>query len=315
MKKQEEPVSVTPENKQHWLELRSKNLNSTDVSALFGVNPYLTEFELWHRLKEPTVQEFASTERMSWGNALEAAIANEAARVNGWTIEPFKDYWYLPESRLGSSFDFALSPINGVYSTLLEVKNVDTMAYNKNWIEHSDDDIEAPPHIELQVQHQMLITGFSTVYICALVGGNTLKVLKREVNPSIQDMILKKSAKFWESIDSGVPPKINYERDSEFLIDLYNHAEPNKVLDAKSDYVLDALVSGYNTVSAGIKELETQKDMWKAKILEHISDNEKVLGSNYTISAGITPECPVSFVRKSFRNFRITNKKQQAKEQ
>lgn len=303
----EDPVIIKPESKNHWLQMRNRNINSTDISCLFNLNPYQTEFELWHRVQQNAPTTIEQNERMEWGNALESAIAQEAARRNGWTIEPAKDYWQFTESRLGSSFDFFLAPDEkGIYSTILEIKNVDSLAYSRNWSEDADE-IEAPPHIELQVQFQMLISGMSYAYICALVGGNSLKVTKRTYNHKLHDIMLAKCEKFWESVESGKPPKIDYERDSKFLISLYDHAEPNKVIDA--DPEVDALVAEYNSVSSQIKELDSQKDMLKAKILEKINDAEKVKGSTYSISAGIMPETPVSFTRKSFRNFKINNRK------
>lgn len=303
----EDPVIIKPESKDHWLSMRNRNINSTDISCLFNMNPYQTEFELWHRVQSPDVVAIEQNERMEWGNALEAAIAQEAARRNNWQIEPEKNYWQLEASRLGSSFDYFIKPNEGkVYTTILEIKNVDSLAFAKNWNEDGDE-IEAPPHIELQVQFQMLISGMSDAYICALVGGNQLKITHRKSNLKLHDIMLAKCEKFWESVASGKPPKIDYERDSQFLISLYDHAEPNKVIEADAD--IDALVAEYNSVSSQIKELDSQKDMLKAKILEKINDAEKVKGSTYSISAGIMPETEVSFTRKSFRNFRITNRK------
>lgn len=316
MKEKTDPITVTPENKEHWLKLRSENINSTEISCLFDMNPYMTKFELWHKLRSREITRIEESERMAWGNALESAIAAEAARRNNWKIEPFKDYLYIPDYRIGSSFDYEILPESGVYA-LLEVKNVDSMAYNKNWKEYSIDensfvDGEAPPHIELQVQHQMLISTIDTAFICALVGGNQLKIFKRTANHKLHDIIISSAQKFWQSIHDNKPPKIDYDRDANFLILLNDFAEPNKTI--QGDEELDALVEGYNVVSKGIKELEDQKTVFKAKILEHIKDAEKVKSDLYTISAGITPEAQVSFTRKSFRNFKITNKKQQTNE-
>lgn len=140
-----------------------------------------------------------------------------------------------------------------------------------------------------------------------MVGGNTLKMTHRKWNPKIHELIRVKADKFWKSIDENKPPKIDYQRDSEFLISLYDYAEPNKIIEATPQ--LDDLVSNYNSVSAQIRELESEKDKYKAMILEAIGDAEKVKGAKYTISAGITAESTVSFVRKSFRNFKVTNKR------
>lgn len=299
-----ETQKVKPNDKKHWLELRSKYINSTDVSALFNCNPYMTEFELWHKLKSPQVIELEQNERMQWGNALESAIANEVARQNKWDIEPFKDYMYIQDLGLGSSFDFKIAPPE---SALLEIKNVDGLAYNQKWIEHSETEIEAPLHIELQVQHQMLVSGINKAYIAALVGGNTLKLIKRELNTNIANAIRSKAKQFWDSIQNNNPPEVDYDRDSEFIIKMNGFVNPGKVIN--SDENIDKLVTEYTNISSAIKDLESQKEMFKAKILEYISDAEKVKGSNYTISAGMTQETQVSFTRKAFRNFRIVSKK------
>jgi len=164
-----------------------------------------------------------------------------------------------------------------------------------------------PAHIEIQVQHQMLVSGLDLAFVCALVGGNTLKIFKREANKELHTIMLKKSSEFWASVDSNNPPQIDYQRDAEFVIKLNSFAEPNKTMQA--DEKLDDLVKQYNATSQSIRNLESVKDSWKAQILEYIKDAEKVKGENYTISAGITPEAQISFTRKPFRNFKITNKR------
>lgn len=42
---------IKPKNETEWLALRRNNLNSTEVSALFDCNTYLTKYELWHHKK------------------------------------------------------------------------------------------------------------------------------------------------------------------------------------------------------------------------------------------------------------------------
>ena len=41
--------TITPSSKQDWLKARTEDITSTEVSALFGISPYTTAFELWHR--------------------------------------------------------------------------------------------------------------------------------------------------------------------------------------------------------------------------------------------------------------------------
>ena len=97
-----------PENKAHWLELRSMDITSTEVSALFGISPYKTHFELWHQHKDGLITEIEENERMRWGSRLQNAIAEGIAEDEGWQIRLMDEYVRDPARRMGSSFDFGI---------------------------------------------------------------------------------------------------------------------------------------------------------------------------------------------------------------
>lgn len=304
---------ITPRDKAHWLELRSKNINSTDVSSLFGVNPYCSEFELWHRLKEGTVHTIEENDRMFIGSGLETAIANMAAKKNDWQVQPLKSYFQREELRLGSSFDFMIvdpthngSLMFGDHwpTAILEIKNVDYLQYKKTWIEEGDE-IEAPPHIELQVQTQLLVSGLTEAYLCALVGGNDLKVIHRKANPSVHKAILSKVAQFWKSIEDNAPPKINFEIDAEFVASLHNYAEPNSIMQSPTAEI-EQLVRDYKAAGEQEKLAQTKKKACKAEILTLIGTYEKVKGDTFSISAGMRGPVEVAaHTREGFRDFRV----------
>ena len=67
--------TILIENEAQWLAERAKDVTSTQVAALFGVSPYLTEFELWHQKSNGIVEAFEENNRTRWGNRLEETIA------------------------------------------------------------------------------------------------------------------------------------------------------------------------------------------------------------------------------------------------
>ena len=75
--------TIIPEDNKHWLQLRTRDVTSTEVSALFGLNPWMTEFELWHNKKSQAVIEIEDNERMKWGRRLEDPIAQGVAEDTG----------------------------------------------------------------------------------------------------------------------------------------------------------------------------------------------------------------------------------------
>jgi predicted phage-related endonuclease len=79
-----------------WLAARAVDLTSTEVATLYGLNPYSTLFETWHRKKAGEAVQRTDTDRMKWGRRLEAVVALGVAEDLGWKAEPRKIYQRIP---------------------------------------------------------------------------------------------------------------------------------------------------------------------------------------------------------------------------
>lgn len=311
-------ITITPSNEADWLAMRKQDVTSTESAALFGMSPYMTHFDLWHRKHSGATPEFRSNDRMKWGNRLEEAIAHGIADEQGWEIKPLKDYMRLPEQRIGSSFDFVITNLGEPVH--LEIKNVDYLAFRDGWIEHEDGSIEAPEHIEMQVQHQMMVSGYSKSYIGAFIGGNRGVVIERERDEAVIAAMRQRIADFWHSVDANQEPAPVMPGDAEVVIRLNQYAQPGKILDASSDANIAALVAKYKQASAAEKAAAEDKEVAKAELFEAIGDAEKVLVDGWTISASLQAETPPTLItadmvgqtyggRKGFRNLRINARK------
>jgi putative phage-type endonuclease len=305
-------ISITPDNEEHWLSLRSHDLTSTDVAALFGLSPYKTPFELWHEKKAAEIVRLQDNPRMAWGRRLESAVAHGIAEDMGWSARPFKDYMRIPEHRIGASFDFMVQDRAGVddsAAAILEIKCVDFLAFRDGWT-IDEDFIEAPPHIELQVQHQMLVSGLSRAYIGVLVGGNRIEVIERQADPQVHAGILARAAQFWSDLKAGIAPPPVMPDDAAAVIAMNQYAAPGKLLDARSDPAIKAAIEDYARIKAEARDLNEIAEVRKAELLQLIGDAEKVLVDGYSVSAGLVgPAMIEAFERKGYRNLRVTKKK------
>lgn len=310
---------IIPENETHWLAMRKQDVTSTESAALFGMSPYTTHFELWHAKRSGLAREFKANERMKWGNRLEAAIAHGIAEELGWEIKPLKEYMRDPDARIGSSFDFVITNLEGG-PVHLEIKNVDYLAFRDGWIEHEDGGIEAPEHIEMQVQHQMAVSGFKRAFIGAFIAGNRGVVIERERDEPVIAAIKAKVAEFWRTVDAGEEPAAVMPGDADAVIRLNQYAQPGKLVDASGDVEIAAMVLEYKRLSADEAKAKEDKEVVKADLLKAIGDAEKVLLEGWTISAGIQAETPPTLItenmvgtsyggRKGFRNLRINARK------
>lgn len=296
--------TIIPRDRAHWLQLRVPNINGTEMASAFKVNPYGTLLELYYRLKNKEVVEIEQTERMKCGTFLESPIAAMLAEKNGWTIRRMNEYMYLPEKRIGASFDYAIGD-----DAILEIKNVDSLAYRDGWIVDEDGNIEAPPHIEIQFQVQLLVSGRKRGYIGALVGGNRLIEVEREQDLSVHEAIFKNSGDLWAMVDSGTPPEPDFPADAEFIARFMNYAQPNKVMNIGDNYQINSVAEEYRDLGQQIKSLEERRDTAKAKLLMAIGDHEKALGQSFTISAGVVAGAHIEYDRKPYRTFKINWKK------
>ena len=258
-------------------------------------------------------------ERMKWGNRLESAIAQGAAEDMGWNIAKLNVYMRDQAARIGSSFDFEIkSSANG--PGILEVKNVDWVQYQKNWIDDGNGNIEAPEHIELQVQHQMEISGFEWCAIVALVGGNEQKIVLRNRDRDIGKSIREKTGEFWNRVLQNQPPSADYTRDAEFIIKQLRRDSVEGLV-AEADEQLENMIRDFEFIRKEVSDLEKIKEQRRAEILDRIGQASKVLTSFGSLSTGqvkgrsgtlITPEMVGTVIGATdgYRSFRFYPKKE-----
>jgi predicted phage-related endonuclease len=319
---------ILPESRDAWLAMRALDVTSTESAMLFGLSPYGTEFELWHRKRSKAVVDIDSNERMGWGLDLQDAIAGALCRRYGVIAEPIKHYVRIPESRMGSSFDWRIvgvdenvvaadTTLQDLFTQhgkgLLEIKNVDGLVFKQQWMRIDEDGggqkyIEPPGHIDVQVQHQLHVCGHKWAGIGVLVGGNKSQLLTRIYDPQVGHSLESRIVRLWSSIEAGVPPKPIYPADAEFVAKLYG-VTGSSVHDGRGDEVLTKALGEYCSASAREKLAKEDKDVAKAKVLEIVKDASKVVADGYTVSLWDVAETPISYVRKGFRSWRVTQKK------
>ena len=302
-------------NKQDWLENRLLDVTSTEVSCLFNLNPYKSEFELYNEKKDKLIQNIDSP-RMAWGRRLEDSIARGFAEEEGVEVKPYDVYLSDSKTRMGSSFDYK---ILGDKEALLEIKNVDGYIFRTKWEDDGNGNILAPPFIEMQLQHQLHLANIESGYIVALVGGNEMKILKRERFPEVGKQLEAKVKEFWERVKTGTPPEIDYEKDSNYMIkNLYNQADSGISLAADED--MDQLVDDYNSINREYVSLGRQKESIKAQILEKSQNASKIISKYGTINCGMTKGSQGKYItqemvgtyinsRRAFRQFKFNQPK------
>lgn len=279
-----------------WLAEREKDVTSTEVAALFGTSPYVTKYQLWHRKTGQLEVDFEGNERTVWGNRLEAAIAHGVAEDLGLMVEPFKVYVRLPEHRLGSSFDFkVVGLVDGAAENeyrdlfrqhgegIMEVKNVDGLVFRRGWLDE-DGAVEAPAHIEFQVQHQLLCAGLEWAVVAPLIAGNTPRPFYRTTDDGVHKAILTTAGHFWRSVRDGEPPDPEYDKDADTIAALLID-DDGEQLDMTEDDHFDEVCAAYQAAAADEKAAQQRKQAAKGELLDMMGTAAGAQARHFRVSA------------------------------
>jgi len=312
-------VKIAHETREEWLADRKKDITSTDVSALFGVSPYKSYLQLWQQKKNGHDDSIEETERMRAGLYLESGIASwvidELRREHGHIIGSKVDTYERDEAdRMGSSFDWMLINESG-QKIILEIKNVDAYIFKRNWGVDENGGIVAPLHIELQLQHQLELTGIDVGYLGVLVGGNSLNIVRRERNRMVGQNIRRKIREFWASIDADEPPAYDYNMDHAYVLEMASNVQA--VGECQASEEVESLMAQYLEARRINKESDETCRALRAQITHMTQDFAKIIGRDWVVdtrlvgvSAGkvVTQDMVGTVVgsRAGYRQFRVT---------
>lgn len=312
-------VKIAHETRDEWLADRKKDITSTDVSALFGVSPYKSYLQLWQQKKHGHDDSIEETERMRAGLYLESGIASwvidELMREHVHIIGSKVDTYERDEAdRMGSSFDWMLMD-NAGQNMILEIKNVDAYIFKRNWGVDEDGGIVAPLHIELQLQHQLELTGIDVGYLGVLVGGNSLHIVRRERNRMVGQNIRRKIREFWASIDADNPPAYDYNMDHAYILEMSSNVQA--VGECHASEEVESLMAQYLEARRLNKESDETCKALRAQITHMTQDFAKIIGRDWVVdtrlvgvSAGkvVTQDMVGTVVgsRAGYRQFRVT---------
>ena len=307
------PTIINPANREEWLALRRSDVTSTQSAALFGLSPYGTAWELYQEKIGALSDEIEPNERMTWGTRLQDAVALGVAQDRSLRVRRINTYWrHSDEPGMGASFDFEIVD-HADGPGLMEIKCVDYIAFRDTWL-----DEEAPPHIEVQVQHQLEVANRSWCLLVALVGGNTVKAIRIERDREVGAGLRKAIAAFWAKVHAGTPPKPDFARDADAVRRLFANGR-GAPLDARGNNYLHSLAQTYLAASREERDAAARKDAAKAEILTLIGDASKVVGDGWSITTSETKGSPGTVItadmvgtttgaRAGYRQFRLTLK-------
>jgi predicted phage-related endonuclease len=183
-------------NRDYWLQERSKFVGASDSPSLFGEGfENQNEFSLYAEKAEGVPRSLASTEAMEVGKAMEPVIRSlfsDRTAMEVVETPPYRVVFADCADCIGCTLDGEV--IDHGERGVWEAKNVSEYEANK-W--RGED---PPLRVQIQVQHQLLCTGFMFGYAAGLLGGNRLVWRRIERNEKFINALITTLSIFWRRI-------------------------------------------------------------------------------------------------------------------
>ncbi len=182
-----------------WLKERRKGIGASESAALFGLSPWHTPYTVWADKTGAPIQDDSSVdhvERLEWGNRLEPAILAEACVRRGLPEVPYRPYRIVADRECSVMFATPDMVTDGV---VIQAKNSDK-PWPHSWV---------PEHIQVQVQHEMGVTGAGRAIVAQLVSGCKLELWDVARDDVAIHAIREACERFWyKHVTPEWPPPI-----------------------------------------------------------------------------------------------------------
>jgi len=245
-------------DREQWLAVRKGGIGSSDAGASVGLNPYKSRLELW---MEKTgrdgnlrkVDPNDETSPMYWGTLLEPIVAAHYTRRTGNRVRRINAVLQHPdEPWMLANIDREVVGAPDVQ--ILECKTAGING-SRLWAEG------VPEYVQLQVMHQLAVTGKQAADVAVLVGGQELRIHRIDRDDQMIRQLIELERDFWGYVERDVaPPADGSESADRALRALYTTGNGPSV-DLSGDLRMSAVFSDLIAVRqtlAAQEKLEAQ---------------------------------------------------------
>ncbi|NWA68527.1 YqaJ viral recombinase family protein [Pseudomonas reactans] len=245
--------------REDWLAVRKQGIGSSDAAAAIGLNPYKSQLELWlektgRDTSLPKLDPHDEESPAYWGNILEPIVAAHYSQRTGNRVRRVNAVLQHPDPKLPwmlANIDREVIGVNDVQ--ILECK---TAGINgaRLWKEG------VPEYVQLQVMHQLAVTGKQAADVAVLLGGQHLEIHRIERDESMIARLVDLERLFWDYVVSDTPPPADGTDSAEAALRCLYPEDNGQTLDFSQH---TELASTYKSVRQSIAQQETREAQLK----------------------------------------------------
>lgn len=259
-----------------WLTVRKRGIGSSDAGAAVGLNPYQSPLELWmvKTGRDGTLPKEDSNDESSpayWGHLLEPIVAAHYTRRSGHRVRRINAVLQHPDP--DKAWMLANIDREVIGTSDVQILECKTAGINgaRLWKEG------VPEYVQLQVMHQLAVTGKQAADVAVLLGGQLLEIHRIVRDEALIFRLIELERRFWRYVETDTPPPADGSESAETALRCLYPQDSGNSIDLTQDRELSAAFADLVAIRNEITNREQIESQLKQMIQQRMGDASKAV--------------------------------------
>ncbi|TCP12554.1 YqaJ viral recombinase family protein [Simplicispira metamorpha] len=264
-----------------WLQVRQGGIGSSDAAAAVGLHPYKSPLQLWMEKTGrdshlPKVDPNDDHSPMYWGTLLEPIVAAHYTRRTGYRVRRLHAVLQHPEHPwMLANIDREV--VGSAEVQVLECKTAGIHG-SRLWSEG------VPEYVQLQVMHQLAVTGKQAADVAVLLGGQDLQVFRIERNEEMIAQLIDLERQFWGYVQRDQEPPADGSDSADLALRAMYPRDSGTTLDLSGDLEMSGVFSDLLAVRSVIASQTALEAQLKQRIQQRMGDASRAVFESGEVS-------------------------------
>lgn len=253
-----------------WLAFRQSGVGSSDAAAAVGLHPYKSQLELWMEKtgrqfddREPSRGEIL-TSSLHWGQVLEPLVAEHYAKHTGHRVQRVNAILqHVEHPWMLANLDREV--IGNDEVQILECKTAGIYGA-RLWKEG------VPEYVQLQVMHQLAVTGQQAADVAVLLGGHELQIHRIERDEAMIAQLIALERHFWDYVESDTPPPADGTDSADRALRVLFPQDDGETVDLSDDVTLSQAFVDLQRVRQTLDEAKKEEAKLKHRLQQAMGE-------------------------------------------
>ena len=254
-------------SRDEWLIMRKQGIGSSDAATAVGLNPYQSPLELWmiktgREENLPKIDPNDESHPTYWGNILEPIVAAHYTKHTGLKVRKTNAILQHPDDDKGwmlANIDYSIVGSKDVQ--ILECKTAGEFG-SRLWRDGP------PEYVQVQVQHQLAVTGRHAADVCVLLHGQKIEIHRIERDEEVIVRLIELERRFWDYVMTDTPPPADGSDSAGKALQALYPFDGGETLDLSEE---PAFIEAFADLVSVRAEIEARKEL-EAQLKQRIQE-------------------------------------------